>query len=65
MSLLFNLQSARKPVLRSGADLLQVLALLFLGLLFAQDARAQKITMEFDQTIDSVNTRRSPSATAS
>ena len=52
MSLLFNLQSARKPVLRSGADLLQVLALLFLGLLFAQDARAQKITMEFDQTID-------------
>jgi len=52
VSLLFNLQSARKPVLRSGADLLQVLALLFLGLLFAQDARAQKITMEFDQTID-------------
>jgi len=52
VSLLFNLQSARKPVLRSGADLLQVLALLFLGLLFAQGARAQKITMEFDQTID-------------
>src|SRR3984885_3196239 len=28
------------------------LALLFLGLLAAQGARAQKITMEFDQTID-------------
>lgn len=47
-----NLQSARKPVRQSGAALLQGLALLFLGLLFAQGARAQKITMEFDQTID-------------
>jgi uncharacterized protein DUF4136 len=28
------------------------LALLFLGLLAAQGARAQKVTMEFDQTID-------------
>ena len=52
MSQLSNLQPARKPVRRSGADLLQGLALLFLGLLFAQGARAQKITMEFDQTID-------------
>jgi hypothetical protein len=48
----FNLESARKPVRRSGPGLLQGLALLFLGLLFAQGARAQKITMEFDQTID-------------
>jgi hypothetical protein len=31
---------------------LQALALLVLGLLAAQGARAQKITMEFDQTID-------------
>jgi hypothetical protein len=30
----------------------QGLALLFLGLLAAQGARAQKVTMEFDQTID-------------
>jgi hypothetical protein len=52
VSQLSNLQPARKPVRRSGADLLQGLALLFLGLLFAQGARAQKITMEFDQTID-------------
>jgi len=49
---LFNLESARKPVRRSASGLLQGLALLVLGLLFAQNARAQKITMEFDQTID-------------
>jgi hypothetical protein len=48
----FNLESARKPVRRSGAGLLQALAVLILGLLCAQGARAQKITMEFDQTID-------------
>ena len=52
MAQLFNLESARKPVRRSASGLLQGLALLFLGLLFAQGARAQKITMEFDQTID-------------
>ena len=52
MSQLFNLEFARKQVRRSDAGLLQGLALLFLGLLFAQGARAQKITMEFDQTID-------------
>jgi hypothetical protein len=46
------LEFARKQVRRSDAGLLQGLALLFLGLLFAQGARAQKITMEFDQTID-------------
>jgi hypothetical protein len=32
--------------------MLQGLALLVLALLAAQGARAQKITMEFDQTID-------------
>ena len=52
MAQLFNLESARKPVRRSASGLLQGLALLVLGLLFAQSARAQKITMEFDQTID-------------
>jgi hypothetical protein len=52
VSQLFNLEFARKQVRRSDAGLLQGLALLFLGLLFAQGARAQKITMEFDQTID-------------
>ena len=52
MSQLFNLEFARKQVRRSDAGLLQGLALLFLGLLFAQGARAQKFTMEFDQTID-------------
>ena len=52
MAQLFNLESARKPVRRSASGLLQGLALLVLGLLFAQNARAQKITMEFDQTID-------------
>jgi hypothetical protein len=52
VSQLFNLEFARKPVRRSVSGLLQGLALLFLGLLFAQGARAQKITMEFDQTID-------------
>ena len=52
MSQLFNLESAWKQVRRSVSGLLQGLALLFLGLLFAQGARAQKITMEFDQTID-------------
>jgi Domain of unknown function (DUF4136) len=52
VSQLFNLEFARRQVRRSDAGLLQGLALLFLGLLFAQGARAQKITMEFDQTID-------------
>ncbi len=36
----------------SALSMLEVLALLVLGLLFAQGARAQKITMEFDQSID-------------
>jgi hypothetical protein len=48
----FDLQGSRKRSQRSAASKLQGLALLALGLLFAQGARAQKITMEFDQTID-------------
>ena len=52
MSQLFNLECARKQVRRSAPGALQGLALLVLGLLAAQGARAQKITMEFDQTID-------------
>ena len=49
---LFILKCARKRVRRSAPSMLQGLALLVLGLLAAQGARAQKITMEFDQTID-------------
>ena len=52
MSQLFSLKRARKRVRRSAPVTLQGLALLVLGLLAAQGARAQKITMEFDQTID-------------
>jgi len=37
---------------QSALSTLEALALLLLGLLFAQGARAQKITMEFDQSID-------------
>ena len=43
---------AQKWVRRSAPGTLQGLALLVLGLLAAQGVRAQKITMEFDQTID-------------
>jgi len=43
---------AQKWVRRSAPGALQGLALLVLGLLAAQGVRAQKITMEFDQTID-------------
>jgi hypothetical protein len=52
VSQLFGLECARKCVLRSVPGALQGLALLVLGLLAAQGARAQKITMEFDQSID-------------
>ena len=52
MSQLFDLVCARKWVRRSAQGTLRGLALLVLGLLAAQGARAQKITMEFDQTID-------------
>src|SRR4029077_14533903 len=52
MSQLFDLECARKRVRRSAPSALQGLALLVLGLVAAQGARAQKVTMEFDQTID-------------
>ena len=52
MSQLFNWECAWKQVRRSAPGALRGLALLILGLLAAQGARAQKITMEFDQTID-------------
>ncbi|MGA7792785.1 MAG: DUF4136 domain-containing protein [Candidatus Acidiferrales bacterium] len=52
MSQFFILKCARKRIRSSAQGMLQGLALLVLGLLAAQGARAQKITMEFDQTID-------------
>jgi hypothetical protein len=52
VSQLFDLERARKWILRSSPGALRGLALLVLGLLAAQGARAQKITMEFDQSID-------------
>ncbi len=52
MSQFFILKSARKRVRSLAQGTLQGLAVLVLGLLTAQGARAQKITMEFDQTID-------------
>ena len=52
MSQLFNLERARKQVRRLVPCALQALALLVLGLLAARGARAQKVTMEFDQSID-------------
>jgi hypothetical protein len=48
----FILKFARKRVRCSAQGALRGLALLVLGLLAAQGARAQKITMEFDQSID-------------
>jgi uncharacterized protein DUF4136 len=52
VSQLFDLECARKRVRRMAPVTLQGLALLVLGLLAAQGAQAQKITMEFDQSID-------------
>jgi hypothetical protein len=52
VSQFFILKCAGKRVRCSAQGKLQGLALLVLGLLAAQGARAQKITMEFDQTID-------------
>jgi hypothetical protein len=48
----FGLERARDSGRRSARSALQGLALLALGLLAAHGARAQKITMEFDQSID-------------
>jgi len=47
-----DLDFVRNRVRRAAPRILQGLALLVLGLLAAQGARAQKITMEFDQAID-------------
>ena len=52
MTQLFDLESAQKRGRRSATSALQGLALLVLGLLAAHGARAQKITMEFDQSIN-------------
>jgi hypothetical protein len=52
VSHLLNLQRARKQFRRSSLNILQGLAYLVLALLVPQSARAQKITMEFDQTMD-------------
>jgi uncharacterized protein DUF4136 len=52
VSQLFDWDCAWEQVRRSAPGALQGLALLVLGLHAAQGARAQKITMEFDQTID-------------
>ena len=52
MSHLLNLERARKQFRRSSPNILQALVFLVLALFAAQSARAQKITMEFDQTMD-------------
>ena len=52
MSQLFDSDAAQKRFARSVPRILQGLALFVFGLLGAQGARAQKITMEFDQSID-------------
>lgn len=52
MSQHWILHLAQKRFSRSAPRILQGLALLVLGLGAAQVARAQKITMEFDQSID-------------
>jgi hypothetical protein len=52
VSQLFDLVCEKKRYLRSATGALQGFAWLALGLLAAPGARAQKITMEFDQSID-------------
>ncbi len=52
MSKRFDLKCAQKGFRRTASVVLQGLPLLVLALLAAQGVRAQKITMEFDQTID-------------
>ena len=52
MSNLFCFGSKKKRFRRSASSLLEALALFSFGLLFAPGARAQKVTMEFDQTTD-------------
>ena len=52
MSRHFDLHLDQKRFMRRTPRILHGLALLVLGLVAAQGARAQKITMEFDQSID-------------
>lgn len=52
MSQLVNLFLVHSRNRRPAASLLRTIAVLALGMLGTQGARAQKITMEFDQTID-------------
>ena len=52
MSQLINRERALKTFLCASLNMLRGLAILFLGLLVSQAAWAQKITMEFDQTVD-------------
>jgi hypothetical protein len=53
MARLFNLQRVKKSFgCLAHSAVLQALALVLIGLLAAQSARAQKVTMEFDQSID-------------
>jgi hypothetical protein len=47
-----HLECGESCLRRSGSSALRGLAVLALGLLAAHGARAQKVTMEFDQTID-------------
>ncbi len=52
MSQLFYLCCAKNKVQRPALGALRAAALFALGLLAAHGARAQKITMEFDQSVD-------------
>ena len=52
MSQHIDLHLAQKRLTRPASHTLQRLVLLVMGMLAAQGARAQKITMEFDQSID-------------
>jgi hypothetical protein len=48
----FNLEDKRDWLRHARSSSLRALAVLVLGLLAAQGSRAQKVTMEFDQTMD-------------
>jgi hypothetical protein len=52
VSQILDLKYAQMRIGRTVPVMVQSLALLVLGMLAAQGARAQKITMEFDQTAD-------------
>jgi hypothetical protein len=48
----FNQEAKKSWLQRMSSSVLEVLALLAFGLLFAHGARAQKVTVEFDQAAD-------------